>query len=43
MQIEYNFFLIDSLDVALQKCILNISPGLNTGKIEKKLKGSRNL
>ena len=36
MQIQYNYFLIDSLDVALQKYIINVSPRWNTAKIEKK-------
>ena len=36
MQIEYNFLLIDSLDVALQKYIVNISPPLNMAEIEEK-------
>jgi hypothetical protein len=35
MRIRYNSFLIDRLDVALQKHIFNIS-SRNTTKIEKK-------
>ncbi len=36
MQIEHVFFLIDSLDAALQESILNICPRWNMTKIEKK-------
>ena len=36
IQIQYNYFLIDSLDVALQKYIFNISPRLNMAKMRKK-------
>jgi hypothetical protein len=43
MQIEYNCFLIDSLDVALQNYIFNTSSRLNTAKIERKQKGGRYL
>jgi hypothetical protein len=43
MRIEYIFFLIDSLDVALQKYIFNTSSRLNTAKIERKQKGGHYL
>jgi hypothetical protein len=36
MQIEWNFCLIDSLDVALQKNIFTTSSQLSTAKTEKK-------
>jgi hypothetical protein len=36
MQIECNFFLIDSLDVNLQLYMFNTSPLLNTAKIGRK-------
>jgi hypothetical protein len=41
MQIE--IFLIDSLDVAFQESILNISPRWNMTKIGKKQKEGPNL
>ncbi len=37
------FFLIDSLDVTLQKYIFNIPPRLTMATIGKKLNGGRNL
>ncbi len=38
MQIKGNFFLIDSFDFTFQIHMFNISPLLNTAKIEKKVK-----
>ncbi len=35
MQIGCNFFLVDSFDVTLKIHMFNISPLLNTAKIEK--------
>jgi hypothetical protein len=40
MKIEYNFFLIDSLDVTLEKYMFNISSPFTTAKIEKNKKGT---